>query len=736
MMPQNIRKEHIISAIDEIRNKGVPKGRDSRKYKLIFDGQLFPPKYVIALANKYANGEDLDPSVFNGGAETNSFLESRGFTVVNVSSPEIPDRPTIIPEQPNMARKPKHDERCPECKKIVESMLRKLYGDVESNHKFIVGAHIEDYRGRPFYSYLEKIFTDLQNYRGYKSFVKTRTLPRCDFFVPNPGFLVEFDESQHFTIPRKQALSHYPDSLKLGFPKEKWIDLCSKIQATDNDPCYRDEQRGWYDTLRDFLPEIEGLAPTVRLYSKDMRWCQLDPDNPSDVKRFMTFIQSNEDKLTISFNPTEGATIARVILAGPWQGDISDVRMLLNNICQIWPSGHKVKYLLTCGGFVNFPWVLFRCAPVWDYPKTNMTEEHISIVERFCDSLLDRRLRNKLKMYTRYITIGIDSFEVINNTNRPHRELVGLLDLEHDKWHWTGKSYPTGAQEKGLIRVADLMTHFVNLQGEKVMILGCHDLNMFSNRAIANTKREWRREISRDMINLVTDNKPTRVLHHPHSTDSKKTWTGGLSGLQEKIPTLREFAGSGKWYNSGGKQRSPLNEVLNATKIGKTTDIIVETDCILESEKLGLTLHTARHAASELVVERYSDGVLLGVQVDFQEKDPPERFNDNGEIIIDLTRRDFQITITVDKIKYSDNGEWGSSTLRDLYDRLVDNGYRLRSCFSCYLYRPTRMISDWSFGTEGYCVLNGKLNMDELTHILHICPSWLEDRDRDSGNKF
>ena len=294
MIPQNIRKQHIENAIDEIRNKGDPKGRESRKYKLIFDGQPFPPKYVVSLANKYANGEELDSSVFDGGAETNSYLESRGFRVVNVSFAQIPDRPTIIPEEPHEVRKSKHDERCPECKRIVEVMLRKLYRNVESNYKLKVGTHIEDYRDRPFYNDLEEIFTDLQNYRGYKSFVRTPTLPRCDFFVPNPGFLVEFDESQHFTIPRKQALSHYPDSLKLGFPKEKWIDLCSKIQAMDNDPCYRDEQRAWYDTLRDFLPEIEGLAPTVRLYSKDMQWCSLDQDRSDDMKRFQNLIESRQ----------------------------------------------------------------------------------------------------------------------------------------------------------------------------------------------------------------------------------------------------------------------------------------------------------------------------------------------------------------------------------------------------------------------------------------------------------
>ncbi len=29
---------------------------------------------------------------------------------------------------------------------------------------------------------------------------------------------------------------------------------CDRVHARDNEPCYRDEQRAWYDTLRDILP--------------------------------------------------------------------------------------------------------------------------------------------------------------------------------------------------------------------------------------------------------------------------------------------------------------------------------------------------------------------------------------------------------------------------------------------------------------------------------------------------
>jgi hypothetical protein len=42
---------------------------------------MYPPKYVIAIANKFANGKVLDSGLFNGGDETNRYLCSLGFTI-------------------------------------------------------------------------------------------------------------------------------------------------------------------------------------------------------------------------------------------------------------------------------------------------------------------------------------------------------------------------------------------------------------------------------------------------------------------------------------------------------------------------------------------------------------------------------------------------------------------------------------------------------------------------------
>ena len=103
-----------------------------------------------------------------------------------------------------------------------------------------------------------------------------------------------FDESQHFTSPRKLALSAYPSDQSVGFSKKRWIALYEKHKARDNDPRYRDEQRAWYDTLRDIVPSLEGLRPTWRLYARDFAWCSLNPESSNDQRRFLDIARQSD----------------------------------------------------------------------------------------------------------------------------------------------------------------------------------------------------------------------------------------------------------------------------------------------------------------------------------------------------------------------------------------------------------------------------------------------------------
>ena len=271
MIPKNIHREHVLKAIEEIKRSGIPAGRGSRKFLIAFNGDYYPPKYVISLANRYANGEELNPSEFSGGTESNNFLRALGFVIVEVKLPEKTKHIPLKERRETALSITHHDERCPKCKETIRKLLERIYGEVKQNYKFEVGTRLEDFLDASCYGKLKEIYGALQNHRGFREFVKAATLPHCDFFVPSPGFIVEFDESQHFTLPRRIALEMYPDELELGFNRGKWIALCQKIDARDNDPPYRDEQRAWYDTLRDFLPAVKGLEPTVRLFARESR---------------------------------------------------------------------------------------------------------------------------------------------------------------------------------------------------------------------------------------------------------------------------------------------------------------------------------------------------------------------------------------------------------------------------------------------------------------------------------
>ena len=143
MIPKNIRKEHIVKAIEDIDKNGVQKQRWSKKFYLLHNGNHYPPKYVVALANEFANGYFLDSDEFGGGVETNNFLRGLGFEIIDrISGTSI--KTTSKPKQKKTTLKKRHNERCPECKNRIEQLLNRLYGSVVINHKFDINVQIED----------------------------------------------------------------------------------------------------------------------------------------------------------------------------------------------------------------------------------------------------------------------------------------------------------------------------------------------------------------------------------------------------------------------------------------------------------------------------------------------------------------------------------------------------------------------------------------------------------------
>nr|AAU83568.1 conserved hypothetical protein [uncultured archaeon GZfos31B6] len=445
MIPSAIERGHVIEAMQEIDSDGVPSSRCSKKFLIEFEGRQYPPKYVVSLANKFANGEELDPSVFNGGQETNDFLKGLGFTIVASSEPE-----PIPPVEPLQNR---HNERCPDCKNVVERMLKKIYGDVKPNYRFNIGTNPENFRDTPHYEDLKRIFTNLQNYRGNKNFVYTPTLPNCDYFVPDPGFVVEFDESQHFTIPRKISLLSYPYKSESGFSLGRWAFICDKTRAKDNHPYYRDEQRAWYDTLRDFLPELTGnFKPTVRIYSKGIQWCSLDPNDPDDVARFKNIIEGRRKDLN--------GWVATVVLQSDSDTDYSnDDRMkeLISIVDRIAKETSGDGVILFPGG--------------WFCTKKEKPSTIYDWVESQIKGILE-----KIKPHI-FVCIGIDGSTEAECGNTQ----IGLA-VDKGGIKAMGRKFHPAPQERGHVELApnylseeDGESRIFELNGVKYFMCVCYD---------------------------------------------------------------------------------------------------------------------------------------------------------------------------------------------------------------------------------------------------------------------
>lgn len=265
---------------------------------------------------------------------------------------------------------------------------------------------------------------------------------------------------------------------------------------------------------------------------------------------------------------TNNPTIGRMIISDNWSGKPEVVKKFLEEVCNNWPNGSKVEFLMGCGGLVKFNW-----------PKSPVEKPDFELLTREAEktvkNIFDDNLINQLGRITDYISFGVDSCKSPEgNFNAPHVELVCMVDLKNKKIHWTGKSYPFIEQEKGLIK-APLESHFISLNNKNIMVLGCHDLSVYNPRSVKVASKEWRINLQNKLKELSFNYQPEIVLQHPHTTDTPNTWKLSLISLLKELTCVKNFASAGKFYNDDGAKRSSLEKVLDASKKGDTLDLIL-----------------------------------------------------------------------------------------------------------------------------------------------------------------
>jgi hypothetical protein len=270
-------------------------------------------------------------------------------------------------------------------------------------------------------------------------------------------------------------------------------------------------------------------------------------------------------------NVSETTPIGRLIIHEAPSGDADAAEETLFDVfTRRWISGARVKFLITPGGFVSAEWPRAWAGHVsWQSRPTDLVGL-IAAAEPVINRVVSARILRAAADKAEVLSVGVD---LCANSGPEHVELVAIIDVRAGMFvRWTGKSYPADGQEKTLVQVTDLDTHLLSIAGERVLVLGCHDLNMFNPRGRATQDPQGdRRKRCDAMAARVQQFRPSVVLHHPHSTDTPNIWRMAWSSLQRTAPSVKAWASGISYYNKNRTDppRAPLDQVLRSTQGGE-----------------------------------------------------------------------------------------------------------------------------------------------------------------------
>lgn len=257
-----LEKEHIDSAIHRYFRE-QPKHVPARSAFLIKDNQRLPAKYILRLAFEELTGNFPNSEQITGGKASVKILRELGYEAI----------------YEKVARKGNRNEIKSKRREAFKKILIKKWGNVETEYKFS-NLLVPNFHERNSIDLdLLNILNAIESERNIAVQGRFNHKLACDFFLTEWNLIIEFDERQHFTPLRVASLLAYPKNVRLGFDKQRWINLSLHIKAGDNSPIYRDEQRAFYDSIRDIIAPRIGLKPLVRVFEEDVFW-ESNPDTP------------------------------------------------------------------------------------------------------------------------------------------------------------------------------------------------------------------------------------------------------------------------------------------------------------------------------------------------------------------------------------------------------------------------------------------------------------------------
>jgi len=270
-----LTKQHILKAITAYNSQSF-KHAPARSAFLLHAGRRLPAKFLLRLAFQIAKGVLVRPETLTGGRASVRVLRNLGFNAIY-------DKPVRVTSNRNPIKNARRE--------AFKQALMKRWGPVECEHRFpdIQVPDLENRASMPIV--FKNILTALEQARGFRIKGRKGLALAFDLYLPKVKAVIEFDERQHFTPLRAVALRVYPAQLKLGFDKKRWIRLAEKIRAGDNSPAYRDEQRAFYDAIRDIYAVKLGLRPVIRIFEEDVLWEKANSASTAEAVKIFSEIE-------------------------------------------------------------------------------------------------------------------------------------------------------------------------------------------------------------------------------------------------------------------------------------------------------------------------------------------------------------------------------------------------------------------------------------------------------------
>jgi hypothetical protein len=272
---------------------------------------------------------------------------------------------------------------------------------------------------------------------------------------------------------------------------------------------------------------------------------------------------------------SDAPSIARVVVNGRAAFKQKKAIRCLRDVARAMNrSKAKFNILSTPGGFIE-EGVSMKAQPIgWEATPAafrSVSASALKALAPFLESLHD------LDLPAEYLTLGVDVVLPNNPQEHANAQLVATIDLKSSKViAWTGKSYPTLGEEKWLVHETDLGSHLQRIGEWRCLVLGCHDLNMFSPRSMATRDpKSSRGRRADELMRLAVEFDPEIVLQHPHNTDTPNIWMGGWAGISRSLKAKSYSSGIAYFWPGHGKtRRAPMQETLDRTKHGNVADYV------------------------------------------------------------------------------------------------------------------------------------------------------------------